>query len=86
MTDLTPVPGKQPTPPSPLDKLSRQELKTAALAWLGKAKDKHQEAREWQNRALLAEARLAVLEAEKEITGIIQLARDLGTPRSKEKS
>lgn len=63
MNDLTPVPGKEPQPPSPLDGLSRQELKTAALAWLGKAKDKHQEARKWQNRALLAESQLAALRA-----------------------
>lgn len=63
MTDLTPVPGKEPQPPSPLDGLSRQELKTAALCWLDKAKQKHQEARKWQNRALLAEARLEMYDA-----------------------
>lgn len=63
MTDLTPVPGKEPQPPSPLDGLSRQELKTCALAWLDKAKTKHREARFWRNRALTAEARLEMYDA-----------------------
>lgn len=63
MTELTPVPGKELPTPSPLDGLSRLELKTAALAWLSKAQAMHQEARKWQNRALLAESQLAALRA-----------------------
>jgi hypothetical protein len=58
MSDQTPLAG-----PSPLDGLSRLELKTAALCWLDKAKQKHREARIWQNRALLAESQLAALKA-----------------------
>lgn len=63
MGQLTPSPGKEPQPASPLTGLSRQELTTCALAWLDKAKQKHQEARKWQNRALLAESQLAALRA-----------------------
>lgn len=63
MGQLTPAPGKEPQPPSVLDGMSRQELKTAALCWLDKAKQKHQEARIWQNKALLAESQLAALRA-----------------------
>lgn len=57
---IDPVPGKEPVPPSPLDGLSKQELKTAALAWLGKAKDCHQRARKAEAKLAAAEAELAL--------------------------
>lgn len=65
MTDLAPVPSKEP---SPLTGLSRQELTTCALAWLDKAKQKHQEARRWEERARSAEARLEMYDARERAT------------------
>lgn len=60
MTDLTPVPGKQPTPKTHLDNLSKMELKTAALAYYQRAKNSHQ-------RARIAEEKLAAAVAELEL-------------------
>lgn len=68
MADPTPLPGKPVDQPSPLDGLSRQELKTAALSFLGKAQDSHQAARRWESRALRAEAELAALRATQGLT------------------
>lgn len=65
---IEPVPGKIPEPPSLLDGMSKQELKTCALSWLDKAKQKHREARFWRNRALTAEARLEMYDARERST------------------
>lgn len=63
MTNPTPLPGRDADKPSPIDGLSKLELKAVALAWLDRAALKHREARVWRNRCLTAEAELEVLKA-----------------------
>jgi hypothetical protein len=63
MSVPTPLPGRDADKPSVLDGMSKQDLKVTALAWLDKAKTKHQEARHWRNRCLSAEAELDALRA-----------------------
>lgn len=63
MVDPTPLPGRDANKPSPLDGMSKLELKTVALAWLDRAALKHREARVWRNRCLTAEAELEALKA-----------------------
>lgn len=61
MASPTPLPGNDADKPSPLDGMSKLELKACALAWLDKAALKHQEARRWQNEALRLAAELDAL-------------------------
>ena len=67
MVDPTPLPGKDAGKPSPLDGMSKLELKACALAWLDKAATKHQEARHWRNEALRVTAELEALKANRKL-------------------
>jgi hypothetical protein len=66
MVDPTPLPGRDADKPSPLDGLSKLELKTCALTWLDKAAQKHQEARRWHQEALRLTAELEALRSTRE--------------------
>jgi hypothetical protein len=61
MVNPTPLPGRDANKPSPLDGMSKLELKACALSWLDKAAQKHQEARRWHAEALRLAAELDAL-------------------------
>lgn len=63
MVDPTPLPGEDADKPSPLDGMSKLDLKACALAWLDKAALKHQEARHWRNESLRLAAELDALKS-----------------------
>jgi hypothetical protein len=67
MTNPTPLPGRDADKPSPLDSLSRLELKTAALSFLEKAALKHREARLWRSQYEATVAELEALKASRRL-------------------
>jgi hypothetical protein len=69
MTEMPTIPADW-QPPQWTKHFARHELQWLATHLHQKAQDAHQTAREWCNRALLAEAQLATLRAEYEPHGM----------------